>query len=409
VISPEESGELVRRFVSELGARERVLLVPPDATRLHSGAGELSARLFRELTAGGSHVEVMPALGTHVPMSDSELERFLPGVPRDRILSHDFRRDLVTLGEVPASFVREVSEGRVDYSIPCQVNRRLVDGKYDRIVSVGQLVPHEVIGIANHNKNVFVGVGGKAVIDCTHFLGAVVGLERLMGEAHTPVRDVLNYMEHELGSALPIAYLLTVREAVSNGSVVTRGVFAGEGDAPYLAGAPLARRVNVTRVPKPLARVLVELDATEYHSTWLANKAIYRTRRAIAEGGELVVLAPGVERFGEDPAIDALIRRHGYRGTESTLAAVKSDPELAASLSAAAHLIHGSSEGRFRVTYAAGGLSREEVEGVGFEYASPESVRRRYPLKDLVEGENLLHSGESVYFIRNPGLGLWAS
>jgi hypothetical protein len=83
------------------------------------------------------------------------------------------------------------------------------------------------------------------------------------------------------------------------------------------------------------------------HSTWLGNKAVYRTRMAMADGGELIILAPGVKEFGEDHEIDRLIRKYGYRGTPATLAAVKANEELRNNLSAAAHLIHGSSEGRF--------------------------------------------------------------
>jgi nickel-dependent lactate racemase len=302
--------------------------------------------------------------------------------------------------------VREVSGGLVDYPIHCEVNRALTEG-WDRIISVGQLVPHEVIGIANHAKNVFVGAGGKQVIDHTHFLGAVCNMERIMGRARTPVRDIFEYMSNAFGKALPITYLLTVRAKEGN-EIVTRGLFAGDDFGCFVVGAELARAVNLDLLAAPLKKVVVYLDPSEFKSTWLGNKAIYRTRLALADGAELLILAPGVRTFGEDPGIDRLIRRHGYRGTPAALAAVQEDPELAASLSAAAHLIHGSSEGRFHITYAAGGLTRAEVEGAGFAYTEPELALARYNPRALRDGLNVLPDGEEIFFISNPALGLWA-
>jgi carbohydrate kinase (thermoresistant glucokinase family) len=405
-ISDVESETRVVELLNQLGELKRVLLLPPDYTRYHSGAGLLTSLLYKHLRARGAHVEVLPATGTHVPMSPKELDHMFPGVPHEAFRVHDFQHDLVELGEVPASFVREVSGGLVDYPIHCEVNRALTEG-WDRIISVGQLVPHEVIGIANHAKNVFVGTGGKQVIDHTHFLGAVCNMERIMGRARTSVRDIFEYMANAFGKALPITYLLTVR-AKEGAEIVTRGLFAGDDFGCFIVGAELAREVNLDLLAAPLKRVVVYLDPSEFKSTWLGNKAIYRTRLALADAAELLILAPGVHTFGEDPGIDRLIRRHGYRGTPAALAAVQADPELAGSLSAAAHLIHGSSEGRFRITYAAGGLTRAEVEGVGFAYADPKEALRRYDPSTLRDGSNVMPDGEEIFFISNPALGLWA-
>jgi nickel-dependent lactate racemase len=302
-----------------------VLLVPPDFTRFHSGAGELTALLYRLLAASAT-VSVLPALGTHAPMTSEEIARMFPGIPEDRFLVHEWRRDLSTLGEVPAQFVREVSNDKLDYSIRCELDAKLADGGWDRIISVGQLVPHEVIGIAGHDKNIFVGAGGKDVIDRTHYLGAVCGMESIMGRAHSPVRDVLQYMAGELAGHLPITHLLTVRERERDGSLVTRGLFAGDDAGCFLAGAPLVRQCNLELFDRPLKKVVVYLDPEEFKSTWLGNKAVYRTRMVLADGGELLVLAPGVARFGEDPDIDRLIRRYGYRGTPATLDATAREP-----------------------------------------------------------------------------------
>eukprot|EP00968_Pinguiococcus_pyrenoidosus_P000750 scaffold47_cov258-Pinguiococcus_pyrenoidosus.AAC.77 len=159
---------------------------------------------------------------------------------------------------------------------------------------------------------------------------------------------------------------------------------------------------------EPLDKAVVYLDAEKFHSTWLGNKAIYRTRMAMRDGGHLIILAPGVCRFGEDDAIDLLIRKFGYRTTPETMENLKNSFELKENLSAAAHLIHGSSEGRFRITYCPGGLSKEEVEGVGYDFSDLEAMRARYDPEVLRDGWNLVE-GERVFFVSNPAIGLWAN
>jgi nickel-dependent lactate racemase len=406
IIDARRAEELVDGLLADLGPLRRVLLVPPDFTRFHSGAGELTALLYRKLSAT-TEVEVLPALGTHAPMSSAEIARMFPGIPESRFRVHEWRSGLREVGEVPSRFVSEVSGGKLDYAIRCELDSKLTDGGWDRIISVGQLVPHEVIGIAGHDKNVFVGTGGKDVIDRTHFLGAVCGMESIMGRPHSPVRDVLQYMAGELCRTLPITHLLTVRERARDGSLVTRGLFAGDDATCFLAGAPLVRECNLELFEKPLKKVVVYLDPEEFKSTWLGNKAVYRTRMVLADGGELLVLAPGVARFGEDAEIDRLIRRYGYYGTPNTLDATAREPELAASLSAAAHLIHGSSEGRFRIAYAPGELTREEVTSVGYDYENLGPCLERYNPERLSPGLNTLPDGEEIFFVPNPALGLW--
>ncbi|MDK2971645.1 MAG: hypothetical protein PWP23_1400 [Candidatus Sumerlaeota bacterium] len=406
VIDDAATTRLLDGMLDQLGELSRVLLIPPDFTRFHSGAGPITVALWNMLHARGAReVKVLPALGTHVPMTRVQLERMYPGIPAEAFVAHQWRTDLEMLGEVPGAFVREVSGGRVDYSIRCEINALAARGGWDRIFSIGQLVPHEVIGIANQNKNIFVGTGGKDVIDKSHFLGAVCNMETIMGRADTPVRAVLDYMSDNFAAHLPITYVMTVR-GNDNGRLVTRGLFAGDGKESFRKGAALSQQVNLDLLDAPLQRVVVFLDPEEFHSTWIGDKALYRTRMALADGGELIIMAPGVNTFGEDKGIDALIRKYGYRGTEHTLAAVAANPEeLGRNLSAAAHLIHGSSEGRFRVVWCPGGLTRAEVESVGYEYGAVEAMLNRYDPAVLTDGWN---EQAGVFFIRNPALGLWA-
>ncbi|MBS1823056.1 MAG: DUF2088 domain-containing protein [Acidobacteria bacterium] len=388
-----------------IGKKNKVLAVPPDFTRFHSQAGVITELAWKYY--GGRLTDVLPALGTHKSMTDGEIATMYGATPRSLFRVHDWRNDVVTLGEVPGSFLYEVSEGKVDYSWPAQVNKLLRDGGHDLILSIGQVVPHEVVGMANYNKNIFVGTGGSIGIHRSHFLGAVYGMERMMGRADTPVRRVLNYASDHFATDLPIVYVQTVVGKNAEGKLALRGLYIGDDVECFNLAAELAVQVNFQMLDREIKKAVVFLDPHEFRSTWLGNKSVYRTRMALADNAELIVLAPAVHEFGEDAAIDKLIRKYGYCGTPKTLEYVKEDPALAGNLSAAAHLIHGSSEGRFTIRYCPGHLTREEVESVHFKYGDLSTYTAKYNPERLKDGWNTV-DGEEIFYISNPGLGLWA-
>jgi nickel-dependent lactate racemase len=404
-MSAEEIKAGLYGALDKLGARTKVLAVPPDFTRMHSQSGVLTEMAWEYY--GDRLVDVLPALGTHKAMTDAEIATMYGATPRGLFRVHDWRNDVVTLGEVPGEFLYEVSEGKVDYCWPAQVNKLLRDGGHDLILSIGQVVPHEVVGMANYNKNIFVGTGGSIGIHRSHFLGAVYGMERMMGRADTPVRRVLNYASDHFATGLPIVYVQTVVGKNDAGKLVVRGLYIGDDVECFELAAALSLKVNFKMLDREIKKAVVFLDPHEFRSTWLGNKSVYRTRMALADNAELIVLAPGVHEFGEDSAIDALIRRYGYCGTPRTLELVKEDPALAANLSAAAHLIHGSSEGRFTIRYCPGHLTREEIESVHFEYGDLAEMTAKYDPAKLRDGWNVV-DGEEIFYISNPGLGLWA-
>jgi nickel-dependent lactate racemase len=397
--------ELLAESLAKLGKRNRVLIVPPDRSRLHSRAGDLTRYAWEYY--GDQLQAVLPALGTHAPMQPEQITRMFGAMPQELFRVHNWRTDVETLGEVPAEFIHEQSEGKLNYAWPAQVNRLITQGGFDLILSIGQVVPHEVIGMANYNKNILVGTGGRDSINRSHYLGAVYGMERIMGRAENPVRSVLNYAADRFLRNLPIVYVLTVIGRTEDGQLAVRGLFVGDDAECFHRAAELSLKVNFEILDAPIRKAVVYLDPHEFHSTWIGNKAIYRTRMALADDAELIILAPGVKEFGEDPAIDALIRKYGYRGTPATLEAVSANADLAGDLSAAAHLIHGSSEGRFRIRWCPGQLSKEEIEGVGFEFGDLKTMLSRYNPQTLRHGYNNV-DGEEVFFIPNPGLGLWA-
>jgi nickel-dependent lactate racemase len=405
-LSLDDLREGLYKALAQLGKRQRVLVVPPDFTRFHSQAGVLTKLIYDYYDT--RLTDVLPALGTHTPMTPEQIAEMYAGVPPELFRIHNWRTGVATVGEVPADFVKAATDGAVDFNWQAQLANLIWTGKHDLILSVGQVVPHEVAGMASYNKNIFIGTGGTDSINKSHFVGAAYGMERMMGRADTPVRRILNYASEHFIKHLPIVYVLTVVGNDAKGRLCVRGLYVSDDGSGFDKAAALSLKVNFDLLDKPLKKVVVYLDPGEFKSTWLGNKSIYRTRMAMADGGDLIVLAPGLKEFGEDEEIDRLIRKYGYRGTPATLAAVKANAELQNNLSAAAHLIHGSSEGRFDITYCPGHLTRQEIESVNFRYADLKLMTARYNPAILKDGWNMMPDGDEIFYISNPALGLWA-
>ena len=401
--------EIEKAIIDSLEGRNlnRVLIVPPDFTRFHSYAGYITNKYYHVLTELKVEVDILPALGTHMSMNEDELDKMFGDIPHERFIVHRWRDDVVKIGVVPKSFVSEISEGLWEEDIDVEVNRLVMDESYDLIISVGQVVPHEVVGMSNHAKNIFVGVGGSRIINSSHMLGAVYGMERMMGKDLTPVRKVYDYAQEHFLSDRPVLYALTVTTA-PKGKTAVHGIFISEGRECFNRAVELAQETNIDFIDKPFKKCVVYLDPEEFKTTWLGNKAVYRTRMAMADGGDLIILAPGVERFGEDQEIDRLIRKYGYTGRLNILELFErpESKDLRKNMSAAAHLIHGSSDGRFNITYCVDKIKKEEIENVGYKSASYKEVIKKYNPETLVKGYNLI-DGEEIYYIPNPALGLW--
>lgn len=404
-LSLDQLREALTGVLAKLGPRRRVIAIPPDYTRIDSRAGELTSMVHDYY--GDRLVDVLPALGTHDEMTDGQLAKMFKGVPRDRFRYHNWRTDVETIGVIPADFVEDATDGLYAQPWSCQLNKLVSHGSHDLILSIGQVVPHEVMGMANYNKNLFVGVGGASGINESHFIGAVYGMERIMGVGDTPPRRVLNRGQDLFCGGMPLLFALTVVGPNAEGQSVVRGLFIGDDVECFWKACELSVAVNITVVDQPFQKCVVYLNPEKFHSTWIGMKALYRTRMAMADDGELIIIAPGVNTFGEDKEIDRLIRKYGYRTTPEVLEVVKADAELRASLSAAAHLIHGSTEGRFRVTLCPGHLSRTEVEASRYGYGDLATYGERYNPANLRDGWNDLPSGERFFFVRDPALGLW--
>lgn len=405
--------ELVDRLLDEARSRlckdfRRVLLLPPDLTRMHSGAGWITESIYRKLPKT-CDVHVIPTLGQHVPHTPEENRAMFGSIPNERIHAHDYKHGVTRLGVVPASVMEEKSGGKVRVEIPIDLNSMLVGEKWDLVVNVGHVVPHEVLGFANHNKNYFIGLGGKETLCASHIAAAYFGIENNLGRLITPLRACYNYAEEKFLAHLPDVFVQIVMARDEQQRYVQTGLHVGDDLETYLVAARQSRRQNVTLLDEPVKKIVAVMQADEFRSTWVANKAVYRTRLAMADGGELLIIAPGLERFGEQPEIEQIIRRYGYCGTPRVMELLKTQRDLQEFANGAAHLMNGSPEGRFRVTYAPGKLTKQEIESVHFGYADLDDTLKRYPPDRLTEGWNTMPDGERIYFINTPSAGLWST
>ncbi len=401
----EETVQQARRRIST--KLRRVLLLPPDITRMHSGSGWITEYLYH-LLSEQADVHVIPTLGQHEPHGAEQNRTMFGSIPLERIHAHDWRDGVVQVGEVPAQYVQQICAGAADWAIPISLNTMLIQQPWDLIINIGHVVPHEVLGFANHNKNYFIGLGGKDLICASHMAAACCGIENNLGHLLTPVRQCFNKAEEDFLGGLPDVYIQLVLARNEQGQLVHTGIHIGDDLETYLAAARQSRQENITVLDEPLEKVVCVMQGDEFFSTWVANKAIYRTRMALADGGELLIIAPGLKRFGEQPDVDQLIRKYGYVGTERVMQLYRQNQDMQDLAHATAHLIHGSSEGRFRIVYAPGHLTCEAVEQVNFQYADINEVLRHYPIGQLQEGFCDV-GGERIFFIPTPSAGLWAT
>ncbi len=404
-ISDSRIRDVIAEALDRRGMR-RAVLVPPDITRLHSRSGDIAYWIWRRYPrAIGA---IMPALGTHRPMTTEQIREMFHDIPIDLFLRHDCRNDSKTLVELSSDKVEAVAPGLPGATWPLQINRRLCDRAIDTIISIGQVAPHEVFGMSNYTKNIFIGTGGAESIDRSHYLSAAGGIEQTMGRIETPARLLVSTAIASLDVPPPILYILTVAHTV-NGRSVIAGLFIGGDDRCFRGAATLSRQLNIFVTRSPIDKAVVFLDPRQYTTMWLANKAVYRLRMAMADGGELIIIAPGLERYGESETVDRLIARHGYHSFDEIAAAVSKNPDLRSNLAVAAHLAHGAPEGRFSVVYCSDRISRGAVERVGYRYADLAASVGRYRPDRLREGYNRLDDGETVFYVSNPATGLWMS
>jgi len=404
-ILPNELEDILDEILDAFSGSASTLIVPPDATRSTSFSGEIVEFIHKKM--GHTIKSILPATGTHRPMTSDEIKSMFGSVPESLFNVHDWRTDSVYLGELGDEFISHLPLDGWNKPWKVKVNREIISEEYDLIISVGQVVPHEVAGMANHSKNILIGLGGPESIHDSHYIGALYGIDKTLGKTDTPVRLLMNEAQRLYLPEEKILYILTVVQPDEIGTPILKGVFAGKGMDCFYEAASLAKKENITIIEKPVEKMVVFLDPKKYQSTWLGNKAIYRTRLAMADNGELIILAPGIKKFGEDKRIDSLIREYGYQAGANIREVVSSSPSLSENLAAAAHLSHGNVNNRFKISYCCKHLSKSEIESVGYSYRPYDEAIKEYPTTEMKQGWNQIEHNEEVYYIHDPGAGLW--
>ena len=399
--------ECLKKISKNCKNPKKILLLPPDITRAHSGCGRITEILYNYFEKK-SEVFVMPTLGQHIPHSEEQNKKVFGTIPENRILKHDPIHDVEKIGEIPADYVKKVTFGAADWKIPIEINKILLTNDWDIIINIGHVVPHEVLGFASYNKNYLIGLGGTATISSTHIASACCGIENILGSIVSPIRECLNKAEKDFFIGLPFAYIQVVMALNDDGKLAHTGFYCGNDFETYLLAANQAMQENIAVVP-PIKKIVAVMGKDEFESTWVANKAIYRTRKALADNGELIIIAPGLKRFGENQEADEVIREYGYAGRDKILAAWKKDKKLQEMAHITAHLIHGSSDQRFKICYAPGYLSKKDIESVNYNYLDPAETLKKYPIEEMKYGFNTMADGEEVYFINSPASGLWTT
>ena len=409
-LSIEEVTSLVLKSAEECLKKicsnpKKILLLPPDITRAYSGCGWITEILYNHFSKI-AEVFVMPTLGQHIPHTEEQNKKVFGSIPESRILKHDSVNDVRKIGEIPADYVKKVTSGAADWKIPIELNTILLTTEWDMIINIGHVVPHEVLGFASHNKNVFIGLGGDSTISSTHIASACCGIENILGSIISPIRECLNKAEKEFLGNLALVYIQLVMALNEKGKLVHTGFYCGNDLETYLLAAEQSKQENIIKVP-PLKKIVAVMDKDEFESTWVANKAIYRTRKALANNGELIIIAPGLKRFGENREADKIIREYGYSGTAKIIENWKKDKKLQDMAHVTAHLIHGSSDQRFKIYYAPGYLTKKDIESVNYNYLDLSETLKKYPIEKMKYGFNIMDDGEEIYFINSPASGLW--
>ena len=383
----------------------------------------------------------MPALGTAI--QPAQIAKMYPTIPPALFREHDWRDGTVAVGTVPAADVRELTGGAINRPWTATLNALVARGGHDLVLSMGQVVPHEALGMANYTKNLFIGVAGAETINFTHHIMAVYGVENVMGRASNPGRALFDRAFDAFCPELPALFAMTVVGTKPDGARVTRGFYVGDTSESFKA-ARLSLEVNFTMVDEPHAKA-VPARRAKYAFTWTANKAIYRTRPG-ADGGELVARARRELRRARDarpadrkceratsarasarargpkPDPDArddappppppnFARRHGYRSSAETMSLLETDPS-SRKTSSPPRTRSGKSEGRFKITLsveAGGGLSAD-IEKANFEWGDVDALQQRYDPAKLTPGATCSPTAGACFLVPQPlPAGLWAS
>ncbi len=280
---------------------QRVLVLIPDHTR--TVPLPLLFRLLAEILHDGRRIDVMIALGTHLPLDDNALNTLVGITPDERasrykhirLLNHDWQNPdtLTTIGTITREEVKALAgvvwHPSLGGDVPVRINRAALD--CDHILIVGPTFPHEVVGFSGGAKYLFPGISGPEMINVTHWMGALMTILNTIGIEDTPMRAMI----HRAAGCLPTP--VTLASLVVDGGGLA-GVFVGSLDEAFHAAAQLSAQRHIIWLDQPYQRVLSHAPAM-YDELWTGAKAMYKLEPGIADGGEVIVHAPHLKTVSE--------------------------------------------------------------------------------------------------------------
>jgi len=291
-LTPAEFEDTLAAGIDALDlAGQRVLVIVPDGTRTMP-LPQVHALLTRHLQPRAAAMDYLIALGTHSPMDDAALTRHF-GAPvsggligRSRVYNHRWMdpQTFVQLGVIPAEEIRDLSGGLFAQEVPVRLNRLVLD--YDRLLVVGPVFPHEVVGFSGGSKYFFPGIAGPEIINFTHWLGAVLTNQRIIGAGYTPVRAVIDRAAAMIPTPAACFALVVTHEG-------TAGLFYGSPQEAWLSASALSAQKHILYVDHPFRRVLSVMPRL-YDDLWTGAKGMYKMEPAVADGGEVVIYAPHI-------------------------------------------------------------------------------------------------------------------
>ena len=291
---------------------QRVLLIIPDGTRT-APIGAVFKALHAEWSGAVAALDVLVALGTHPPMSEDAICGRLEISLEERrtryasvgLFNHEWDNPaaLTTLGTIPADEIRTLSDGLFAMDVPVSIHRRVLD--YDRIVIIGPVFPHEVVGFSGGNKYLFPGVSGPEILNFFHWLGAVITTVGVIGQKWTPVRRVVD----RAGALVPIPKLCLALVVKPGGGGGLAGIFSGTPEEAWDQAADLSAQTHIEWKDRQYHTIL-SCAPPMYDELWVGAKCMYKLEPVLAPGGELIIYAPHLHEVSV--VHGALIRQVGY-------------------------------------------------------------------------------------------------
>jgi nickel-dependent lactate racemase len=408
ILTPADLRDTVRNALGGVQPGTRVLAVIPDKTR--DDNTDLLFPMIAEELAGrrAGAFDALIAQGTHPPMADAEKRAKIgagtAAMPLvGTVFDHhwDEPSELLTLGTLSRAEISSLTAGLMAEDVPVQLNARLAPGRYDLILVIGAVVPHEVAGFAGGAKYFFPGVAGPELTHLTHWLGALATIERVIGRVETPTRRVIEAAADRITT--PVIGFTSVSTRTGTG-LQTHALFTGGLRETVRQAAGISARVHVRHTGRSYPRVIAILDE-HYDEMWVGGKASYKLGAIVADGGELVIYAPHLK--GISTTHGRLIEKYGYAPLEQVREMVEGSDELRANLCVAAHLAHvsyagrlgpdGRIEPRYRITLASS-IPEQTCRRVKLGYTPYQSVdleaARRDPGTLVVE-----NAGRDLYLV----------